>query len=175
MDATGSVSLLVKSAGPPSALSLGLGAAAISFKPLMPSIDASLAAKGRGLGAAPGGTAQWYQVNVGNWQGSVWDACHEVAMRSGLGAAGSNVHFVEPDLHQQWPYASPRERDPALAADSSKPAEQNKDYPRIPGDNDWYRDDAHGQFRAALAALGANPPVVRVAHLDTGYDAKACF
>ena len=169
MSAAGSVSLLVKSAGQPTGPRLGLGAAAIVVKPLMPSVDAAKPA-GRSLGVAADAGAQWYHVTLPSFQGSAWDACHAVAGSSRLGAAARNVQFVEPDLQQQWANPKPGDRGSALGADASKPAEQNKDYPRIPGDNDWYRDDAHSQFRAALAALGANIPVVRVAHLDTGYD-----
>jgi hypothetical protein len=173
MSATGTVKLLVKSSGAPSAagLGLGLGAAGMTVKPLMPSVDAAaLGAAGKlGIGAVAG--AQWYQVGLPAWQGSVWDACHAVAKQPGLGAAGGTVQFVEPDLQQQWPFRAPPERTTAFAADAVKAAEQNKDYPRGAID-DWFRDDQHGQFNAALAGLAAVPPVVRVAHLDTGYDPK---
>lgn len=170
MRAAEPVSLLVKTATPPTSRSLGLGAAQpVTVKPLMPSIAAS--ARPRGRLAAAGARPAWYHVTLPNWQGTVWDACHAVANQgAGLRAAAGGTQFVEPDLQQQWPYPSPQERGLALGAGPSGPKDQDKDYPRIPGDNDWYRDDNHAQFRAALAALGASPPVVRVAHLDTGYD-----
>ena len=171
MRATEPVSLLVKTTVPPTARALGFGATeAVTLKPLMPSIAASTGPGGRRLAAVAAKPA-WYQVTMPNWQGTVWDACHVVAKQSPrLGATTAAVQFVEPDLQQQWPYPSPQERGLALGAGPSGPKDQDKNYPRIPGDNDWYRDDNHAQFRAALAALGANLPVVRVAHLDTGYD-----
>jgi subtilisin family serine protease len=168
METTGSVSLLVKSTSAPTALGLGLGATTLQIRPLMPSVDASR--RDTPLGAVSTKGAQWYQVRIPAFQGSAWDACHKIASAAGLGATGQ-VQFVEPDLQQQW-LVSPSQPKTALAAAEDKPAEQNKNYPRIPDDDDWYRDDAHGQFRKALDALGTNFPTVRVAHLDTGYDPK---
>lgn len=122
----------------------------------MPAIAAP---SGRGIAAA----SQWHHVVLPSWRGSVWDACHAFLQPKALGAAGT-AEFVEPDLMQSWPVESP----PLAAGD--QPDEQDTRYPCIPGDNDWYRDDNHGRFRKALEALGPNPPVVRIAHLDTGYD-----
>jgi hypothetical protein len=165
------VSLLVKTTAPVTQTALGLGVARpVVAKPLMPHIAATARSGGR-LGASAN-TAAWYQVTVPDWKGSVWDACHAIANRSpGAGIAADAVQFVEPDLQQQWPYVTSQERGLRLTADSSlRPNPQNKDYPNIPDQDDWYRDDDHAQFRAALAALGTNLPTVRVAHLDTGYD-----
>src|SRR5262249_37413575 len=75
--------------------------------------------------------------------------------------------FAEPDLAQRWFV----EGDETLAVNKRPqgPAPQRGDYPHE-RDDDWFRDDRHGQFRRALATLGEAAGVVRVAHLDTGYD-----
>ncbi len=159
------VSLLVKARtiAPAAAMALAGQPLAVTVKPLMPSIDAARAA---GLGAAA--PPRWHHVQLTGWQGSAWDACHEFAKGSGLGAVG--VEFVEPDLEQQWTFEERRTANEALAAAACTAADaQRSDYPHLT-DNDWFRDPAHGEFLKAVAALPGSLPIVRVAHLDTGYD-----
>ncbi|HEY4265407.1 MAG TPA: S8/S53 family peptidase, partial [Micropepsaceae bacterium] len=164
MNVAKSPRLLVKARTLSAPRGLAAGRLAFTAKPLMPDIDRTHTG---GLGAAA--PSQWHEVTLSQWQGSVWDAAHAFSGSAGLGAA-AGVEFVEPDLQQQWLYDGDRSRETALAAASCAAADaQNKQFPTLPND-DWFRDDGHGEFLAALKALGLNPPVVRVAHLDTGYD-----
>ena len=102
---------------------------------------------------------QWFEVQIADSGASPWDLAH--AMRSdGLGLV-SDVEFAEPDLPQSWDYTKKSRTGPADAQDPA--------FPTLP-DNDWYRDATHGGFRDALVALGTPKRIVRVAHLDTGYD-----
>jgi hypothetical protein len=166
MDEAKSLRLLVKARNLRAAPALAANGVAFSSKPLMPNVDR---ARTQGLGAAAASaSAQWHEVTLPKWQGSVWDACHVFSGSQGLGAAGG-VEFVEPDLPQQWLYDEKPNRKTLGAAADAAPESQDTHFPSLPN-NDWYRDSTHAQFLDALAQLGPKPPVVRVAHLDTGYD-----
>src|SRR4051812_13957285 len=96
--------LLVKARNLRPKAALAAGSLSFSVKPLMPSVDR---VRTKGLGAAA--SAQWHEVTLPAWQGSVWDACHAFSDSAGLGAA-AGVEFVEPDLPQQWLHDVKRER-----------------------------------------------------------------
>ena len=101
-----------------------------------------------------------------------WDLCHAL-MRSGLGVAGGPaIEFAEPDLQQQWLVGRPGTVVSKLGLRSTEPDPQSDKYPSKFEDNFWYKDNQHGQWKAALAAVGdpGDGQRIRVAHLDTGYD-----
>lgn len=100
--------LLVKARNLRPVAAFAAGGLAFTAKPLMPSVDR---AKAKGLGAVAG--AQWHEVTLPKWQGSVWDACHAFSDSAGLSAA-AGVEFVEPDLPQQWLHDENRGRETAL-------------------------------------------------------------
>jgi len=126
------------------------------------------------LGISPNAT--WHAVTTPLPIGSQnpWDVCHSIVQQGfGLGPANAPV-FAEPDFQQQWISGSPIDQEIALTR--SCEAEPQKTGPSgYPGDekNFWYQDDAHGQYAKALASVPVpadRTAVVRVAHLDTGYD-----
>ncbi|WP_431572352.1 S8 family serine peptidase [Hypericibacter sp.] len=99
-----------------------------------------------------------------------WDACHSL-LQGGLGIAGTVAPiFAEPDFPQRWPTG----RDDMAALAAAGECVVDPQDPRFPVNPDpfWFKDDQHGQFTSALGPI--KEPIadrVRVAHLDTGYDA----
>jgi hypothetical protein len=157
--------LLIKAQGLPSRHDFAVAGGPVSLvsEPLMPSIEP---VEDLGL-AAP---SHWRLATLEGYGGHAWDACHALTSGGGLGLAASAVEMAEPDIEQGWRFDGDPDADPALAAAASpNPEPQDPRYPREP-DDDWFRDDAHGQFRQALAAVGTPAKPVRIAHLDTGYD-----
>ena len=129
----------------------------------------------KSIGADPGrpaaaATTNWYllrsPVAPSMTAAAPWDVCHQL-LSDRLAAGGGQVEFAEPDLQQQWSF----DRSSALAASAAAPRSQNPKYPALP-DNFWYRDAAHAQWDAALAACPdpGDAGRIRIAHLDTGYD-----
>ncbi|KAI5912185.1 S8 family serine peptidase [Thauera sp. 2A1] len=154
---------------PNTSLSLAGQAAVLRARPLFGSITEPRTASV----AAP---SIWHIVEapVALDMGNAWDVCHSMVTQ-GLGLAGGvRPEFAEPDLQQAWITAPPNDREQALVASCA--ADDQKTGPDgFPGalDNFWYQDDAHGQFARALADLplpADDGKLVRVAHLDTGYD-----
>ena len=147
---------------------LTFGAAAVPFAatPLFRSIGPP-----PGLGAAAGDVWQILTPAAALEGENSWDICHSL-LRQGFGVAGAGAPaFAEPDLQQQWITGKDSEVGFALVKSCDKVDAQSADFPR---DNDpyWFRNPAHSQFDAAVAAIGG-PQVaskVRIAHFDTGYD-----
>jgi Subtilase family len=168
------VRLLVKTKpGVPEAR-LRIGKATLHFKaePLFRSIGVT---RGRMAAAAP---ATWHVLAADTGEGlaaptdleTPWDLCHRL-VSSGLGIAGADVEFAEPDLQQRWPVGRPGALAVALTQAPSAPQPQNPNYPNLPN-NFWFRDQDHAQWDRALAA-NVDPGDgnrIRVAHFDTGYD-----
>lgn len=157
--------LLVKmSAGPQSfTLAAGKSKFNVAVEPLFQSIkDKSKI----GLAAAP----QWQMVTATDEVDQVngWELCHQM-MTGGLGMAGSNVEFAEPDLEQRWVFGT--ESQSLMAATSSCERAQDPDS-RLPvGDGFyWFRDQSHSQLQSAREEVGQPTSRVRIAHFDTGYD-----
>ncbi|QEG00341.1 Subtilisin DY [Stieleria maiorica] len=103
-----------------------------------------------------------------------WDVVHDARemMSRGVGLAGDVVpDLIEPDLLQDWLPSIPGQQ-AALAAASELCAfeDQNGELPTRPGQFAWHLGDAFSQLAAARAQIGSDPAVVRIAHLDTGYD-----
>ena len=161
--------ILVKAKPGLTAPQLTFGAAAVTFAatPLFRSIGPQPE-----LGAAAGNVWQILTPPPGFAEENDWDVCHSL-LQQGFGVAGAGApEFAEPDLQQQWITGSRSDLGLSLAKSCDKADSQSADFPR---DNDhpyWFRDPAHSQFNAAIAAIGG-PEVaskVRIAHFDTGYD-----
>jgi hypothetical protein len=112
---------------------------------------------------------QWQMVTATDEAEEVngWELCHQM-MTGGLGIAGGNVEFAEPDLEQRWISGTPSQS--LLAANSSCDKPQDADS-RLPVGNGffWFRDEAHSQLQSAREELGQPASRVRIAHFDTGF------
>jgi len=159
--------LLVKTNRAATAGRFTLGRAPVDLKltPLMPSIDRPA---GTMMAAAPA----WHVAETETHPNS-WDACHAL-LDQGLGVAGGDVVFAEPDLEQTWLWTTPNRQ--ALAIAGCDAAPPNHDVYATGNTNLWFVDEAHTQLEETRARVAAPDPttsprnVVRIAHLDTGYD-----
>jgi hypothetical protein len=144
-----------------------LGSASLQFNELMPSIDARSA----GLGAAA--RPVWH-LAAAQTVLNPWDACHRL-LAQGLGVAGGDVAFAEPDLEQSWLWTSPNRQAFAVAS-ACTAASPNSDVYAVGRTNLWFVDERHAQLEQTRGEVAAPDPgtsprdVVRIAHLDTGYD-----
>ncbi len=160
---------LVKMPAPSAAATLSLSTTKIQFtaRPLFSSIRTS------GMGVAGGATWHIVEPLVALDTSNPWDVCHDI-VRQGFGLAGvATPAFAEPDFPQQWISQAPEDQALTLTA-SCESVAQKTGVQGYPGDTEmlWYQNDAHGQFAKASASLQlpADDELVRVAHLDTGYD-----
>lgn len=143
---------------------LGLARVRLQAEPLFENIPSE-----RGAFGAAGGGLTWQRLTLeAGDDRNPWDLAHALtAGGQSLGAAGQSAAFAEPDLLHQW-----REPQAAVAGGmgaATTPEPQRTNFPRVVGDNLWFRDKNHSGFNetAAAAALGAG---ARIAHFDTGYD-----
>ena len=95
-----------------------------------------------------------------------WDACHAL-LDQGLGVAGGDVVFAEPDLEQ------------TLAVDESKPPGLRllpaaamrplpiSDVYAIGNTNLWFVDEAHSQLEATRARVAAPDPTTSPRDVDS--------
>lgn len=101
---------------------------------------------------------------------NAWELAHEALTRQMGAAAGGDI-YIEPDFEQQWlptnPFA-PRQTGLAAAADCVF-NDQNKKLPGVAGEFAWHLGDAYSQLKSAREAASGGS-VVRIAHLDTGFD-----
>lgn len=157
---------------PPSGMTLSLDAAGgpVTVTPLFSSIAAP-----PGIGLNP--NASWHIVEtpLAIGEQNPWDVCHAIVTQKFGLAAADGPEFAEPDFQQHWVSASSADQQIALTANCETVQQKTgpAGYPGGP-DNFWYQDKDHGQYVQALSSVGA-PPIevaVRVAHLDTGYDAS---
>ena len=143
---------------------LGLTRVRLAAEPLFEHIPAE---RSTAFGAA-GGDVAWQRLSLeAGDDRNLWDLAHAMTRRgSGFGAAGEGAVFAEPDLLHQW--KTPPSAPAGLGA-AATPEPQRTNFPRIPGDNLWFRDVNHSGFNAIPggAAVGAG---ARIAHFDTGYD-----
>src|SRR5215475_402710 len=148
-----------------SSMTFGVAGAPLQIEPLFTSIGPP-----GGIGVAANDL--WYVVTPPPAMAgqNAWDVCH--SLLQGLGINGTPApKFAEPDIEQRWMTSSAAQAGQALAQSCDTRDPQNPDYPRNANDY-WFRDSAHSQFDAAIAAIGG-PDVasqVRIAHFDTGYD-----
>jgi hypothetical protein len=160
--------ILVKVSNLPSAARLNLDGLRLnaSFTPLFESIgrnDNLIATKG---------AARWYTVSyIGATDVNAWDLCHRL-QGNGMGIAGAaQPEFAEPDFQQAWLSATPSQHAFAAVQSCNDVVQQKRKFPTEP-DNFWFRDDRHSQLEAARSIIGSPSmeDMVRIAHLDTGYD-----
>ena len=158
--------LLVKMSGAPQQFTLAAAKTKVNVavEPLLPSIEGK---SQMGIAAA---APQWQLVAATAETDEVngWELCHQM-MTGGLGIAGGNVEFAEPDLQQRWIVGTDSQS--LLAANSSCDNPQEADG-RLPFGNGafWFRDEAHSQLQAAREEVGQPAARVRIAQFDTGYD-----
>lgn len=155
-------------------LAAPLAAAGMALEPLF---DTSSSSAGIGLGAAPGPVHEWYVARYPGTAGqNPWDAAHKlIARTAGAGLTmGAVPEIIEPDLLQQWDVGVPRSQAALAAADVCAFEDQNPDMPFRTGQFAWHLDDSFSQLRSAreFAATSPGGRVIRIAHLDTGYDAN---
>lgn len=162
---TGTMRLLVRAVPGATTARLTIGARQTEFqiKPLFKSIGT-----GAGLGAAA--QPVWHVATAPDDGGSPWDACH-AAVRDGLGATGG-VDFAEPDLEQQWAWATPPRLALGMAGECRAEPADGDGYATGPSPF-WFREKNFSELADAQKAVGEAAPAsrVRIAHLDTGYDA----
>jgi hypothetical protein len=168
--ATRTVDILVKAsrAAAGSRFSVSGGQLTVHARPLMPSIE--------GIGGAPlaATAAPVWHLATAEAPTSPWDACHAL-LDQGLGVAGGDIAMAEPDLEQAWLWTTPNRQAMGIAS-VCEPAPSDGDVYAIGNTNLWFADEAHSQLDEARARVTAPDPtaapgdVVRIAHLDTGYD-----
>ena len=167
------ISILVKAAIPSKSGSLSLAGTRrkLDFQavPLMPSIDAY--AGGGNSRALNATSMQWHALELKGGDINPWDACH-AAVQTKLGFSGrAQVKFAEPDLDHEWVW---KDRTPdafGLKGECGEPhPQQFRPYEGVRGNDLWFLDKDHSGLAAARDAVGASSPLVRIAHLDTGYD-----
>jgi len=145
------------------------GVAGVDFE-LEPLFTTSTRGAGVGLSSGEQGL-EWHVARptskITGAQG--WELAHE-ALANRLGAVGASA-FIEPDLEQQWLPTNPLE--PGVGAPSAAAEtgfrDQLKDLPGVPGKFAWHLDSAHSQLKAARE-MASEGGLVRVVHLDTGFD-----
>jgi hypothetical protein len=148
---------------------LGLAGANFDLEPLF-------ATRAPGLGLAAGAQG-WYiaRPKTSLTGANPWDVAHEALARLTLGtalAAGAAPNFIEPDLLQQWPHDA-LARGAGLGAAASDACvfdDQDHALPTRPGEFAWHLADAFSQLRSARSQAAQSAAVVRIVHLDTGYD-----
>jgi hypothetical protein len=145
-----------------------LRAAGVSFE-LEPLFTTVLASPSTRVGAA-GNLYEWHVARAtGNTTGAhPWELAHETLSRS-LGIAGTDV-LIEPDLEQQWFTGSEQEVTLRAEDETCTFHDQDQKLPWVEGEFAWHLGDAFSQLRSAREAARASSHVVRIAHLDTGYD-----
>ncbi len=130
------------------------------------------ARKGAGIRAAAAPEWTWHIARpvAAADTPNAWDVAHALnAARGGLGAAaGSPPILIEPDFVQSWPYQGPADRGPS-AGPTCAFDDQRTQLPRA-AKFAWQLEDDKAQLRKARGeATGGS--TIRIAHLDTGYDA----
>ncbi|MEO8440669.1 MAG: S8 family serine peptidase [Spartobacteria bacterium] len=146
---------------------LGVSGVSFDIEPLFstgpPSAEFGVAAAGEGW--------EWYVARPTAVTGrKAWDLAHD-AVRKQVGLTGSPEVFIEPDFEQQWLPENPLLPSPAgvVAAAACVFDDQIPNLPRINGRFAWHLGDGYSQLKSARDGA-ANGKVVRIAHLDTGYD-----
>jgi hypothetical protein len=148
-------------------LAFGGAAAPLTLEPLLKSIEGATRA-GLGMAAAP----VWHLATAQVTGANAWDACHQLHGK-GLGIAGGDVTFAEPDLEQQWVWETPNRLALGLTTECGPALQQKNGVYPIKTPDFWHLTPEYSQLLAAQQAVNspADPAQrVRIAHLDTGYD-----
>ncbi|MFN3232353.1 MAG: S8 family serine peptidase [Alphaproteobacteria bacterium] len=161
--------LLIKAHPGADRAQIKMGARAVKFEleTLLPNIEAGRARR-LGATAAP----IWKLATTETDGVNPWDACHRL-MQDGLGVSGpSSVTFAEPDFEQGWLWSTDDRQALAMSGDCDAPEPPDPDVYAVGPTKFWFRENDFSQLEAARAAVGdpSADTVVRIAHLDTGYD-----
>lgn len=164
MPQTGGVAFAAASTAGP------LAAAGLTAEPLF-EVPARFTTEAALAGAVP---REWYRLSISGAGGeNPWDVAHDALARASVAlAAAVPPDIIEPDLLQQWDWEVPRPAGAALAATACEFTDQVREVPWVRDQFAWHLGDAYSQLKSARQAVadeGAGP-VIRVAHLDTGYD-----
>ena len=109
-------------------------------------------------------TPQWYVADVPAETGSAWDDAHR-RLADRLGVAENHVLFAEPDLVHGAAFPAADFRDPNCVAEP-----QDADHGKAVGTGfAWHLGDDHTQLGSARTEVAFAAPLVRIAHLDTGF------
>jgi hypothetical protein len=153
-------------------------AAGLALEPLFETAAAGGGAMGLAAGV-PGQVHEWYVARPAGTAGrNPWDVAHEAMARvSGAGfALGASPEIIEPDLLQQWNWEAAKEGTSlaAAATDVCAFVDQDPNLPFQTGHFAWQLEDSFSQLKSARekAASVAGGRLIRIAHLDTGYDAN---
>ena len=99
---------------------------------------------------------------------NAWDVAHALNADRGLGAAAGEPILIEPDFEQSWPYEGPDDRGLGVGAACAFD-DQRSQLPRA-DKFAWQLNDDKSQLKKARAGASGGS-TIRIAHLDTGYDA----
>ncbi|WP_372896737.1 S8/S53 family peptidase, partial [Stieleria sp.] len=139
------------------------------FEPLFSTSSSTL-----GLAAADGKDWILARPKKSFGGGNPWDMVHEARemMAGGLGlASDATPDLIEPDLVQDWlPMIPGQPATLAAAGEACAFEDQNLELPTRPGQFAWHLGDRFSQLAGARNLVGSPQAIVRVAHLDTGYD-----
>jgi hypothetical protein len=149
------------------------GAVPISIEPILRVPPTAVAA-----GVAPGRESTWLHVAGPTAARNPWDEAHET-LAMAFAAGAPEIEVVEPNLDQQWVWR-PKDTDragnefgiaAASAADFCAFENQTTEGGRARGPGPvWNLGDAFSQLKKARERVGARQALIRIAHLDTGYD-----
>ena len=136
-------------------------------------------AEGNALAAGSGDPSTWLRVESSSAADNPWDTAHAlIAAKSPFAAAApiGQLEAVEPDVAQQWIFDKDNDNDGRglhLSAGSQCAFENQTDQGgRAKGPGlAWHLDGPFADLKAARTRVGNKQRVIRVAHLDTGYDA----
>lgn len=169
-----SASAPLAAAGP-----LSVAAAGTRFA-LEPLFEVPIPAASGAAGLAAARRAVWHRARAtGTAVGSAWDAARQVAQQAGpaLAARNATVTHFEPDLIQEWPTEPPPFTGLGAAGEdfSDEDSKGGKAaQPSGPGKLKtfaWHLGDQFSGLATARADASERPPqVIRIAHLDVGYD-----
>jgi hypothetical protein len=132
----------------------------------------------RGLSMAASAPSTWYAAKPKSSVAGAhpWEYAHELhaALSGGIGvAAGNAPDLIEPDLQQDWIYGhAPAIGMLGAAGDACVFEDQDHDVAFRRAEFAWHLGDSFSQLRAARDAASVSSSVIRVVHLDTGYDSK---
>jgi hypothetical protein len=148
----------------------GLAGPAFELKPLFP-----MAAGPPALGVVSK-NRQWYaaMLKESTDGANPWDVAHEAVARmtSSAALAGAAPDLIEPDLVQPWMHQDMSAPEVFGAAEECRFDDQNGDWPRRSFEFAWHLGDRFSQLRQARTQASQHGSLVRIVHLDTGYDDK---
>ena len=164
----GKLRLLVRAqpGGRDATLAFGAERSSVALSPLFQSIRPTT-----GLRLTAGTTWQLAEAEASGL--SPWDACH-LAVQEGLGIAGG-VEFAEPDFEQPWLWSTESRQALGMTGEcGTEGAPQDGDVYAMGPYSTWHKGTRYSQLADAAQAVGpiTDARRVRIAHLDTGYDAS---